>query len=550
MGYLAGGESYYSHSHDFRNGSTANETPFCMGDTVKNNYSSTLFATEASRIVHAHNPTTPLFMYLAFQSVHNPYDDPINSGVPGTDVNETYPEIVDQTRRIYAGMVTALDAGVAQVEQAFKDAGIWDDTVTVFTTDNGGIEVGNNYPLRGMKVLLWEGGIRGVSWVRGSTAFPVVAGGHTSQLMHSTDWLPTLCGIAGASTNSTLPLDGHNQWSILSTTTAVTARTTIFHNVPVGAAPVLLPGNAGSGKGPAFTTSACLSYVDNRTGPCGGFGLTGGAMRKGNWKLLTTFPGAHPWQDSAPSGVEQYPPGGRYPNNSKVFVPATNDTLPVMHQINSTLGVFLFDLSVDPTETINKAATEPAVLTDMLKVYSQYAATAVMPLTFRYGFKDPNALNSLPRPNEASCQGQFGGSSYCAYGHEFDCMVKGRGLAGQGVGGDSNAATGVECHAACQKHVGCNWWSRLQPAGCRFFTHFNNSQASSSSSSSRDSYSHAAVTPPPPSAFVECASPEDCEYGPSRCDYGKPANDPFPGPVLPPPHPQCTSNSTSCFTAG
>lgn len=102
-------------------------------------------------------------------------------------------------------------------------------------------------------------------------------------------------------------------------------------------------------------------------------------MRKGKWKLLTTFPGAHPWQDSAPPGIEQYPPGGRYPNNnSAVFVPETNDTVPTMHQINSTLGVFLFDIEADPTETFNKAASEPAVLQDMLATYSQYAASAVV----------------------------------------------------------------------------------------------------------------------------------------------------------------------------
>ena len=85
-----------------------------------------------------------------------------------------------------------------------------------------------------MKVLLWEGGIRGVSWVRGSTHYPVPTGGHTSQLMHSTDWLPTICGLAGASTSGTLPLDGYDQWDVISKGTA-TRRTTIFHNVPTGA---------------------------------------------------------------------------------------------------------------------------------------------------------------------------------------------------------------------------------------------------------------------------------------------------------------------------
>ena len=47
--------------------------------------------------------------------------------------NNSFPEIVDPTRRIYAGMVKALDAGVAEVETAYKAAGMWDDTITIFS---------------------------------------------------------------------------------------------------------------------------------------------------------------------------------------------------------------------------------------------------------------------------------------------------------------------------------------------------------------------------------------------------------------------------------
>ena len=62
MGYLAGGEGYYNHRNDFRNGSATGETPFCMGEAVANNYSSTLFAGEVSRIVRAHDSDIPMFM--------------------------------------------------------------------------------------------------------------------------------------------------------------------------------------------------------------------------------------------------------------------------------------------------------------------------------------------------------------------------------------------------------------------------------------------------------------------------------------------------------
>jgi hypothetical protein len=188
-------------------------------------------------------------------------------------------------------------------------------------------------------------------------------------LMHSTDFLPTICGLAGVSTEGkTQPLDGYDQWNVISTG-ASNQRTTIFHNVPVGAAPVLI-GNGSQGYG----TSSCLSYVDSRTGVCHPFGVTGGAIRKNEWKLLTTFPGAHPWEDSAPVGIEQYAPGGVYPNGTRVFTPVTNNTLPEMHQINDTLGVFLFNLTADWTETVRTSVTDSHVLISLGCLYSSFAA--------------------------------------------------------------------------------------------------------------------------------------------------------------------------------
>ncbi len=201
-------------------------------------YSTTLLGNDEVALIEKHDPTVPLFLYLAFNAPHTPYQAP-------QEYLDRYKDIADPSRRAYAASITAMDAQVGRVVAALDKRRMRDDTLIVFQSDNGGTrnamftgEVDmskstipcDNGPYREGKGTLYEGGTRVVGFVN----WPghIKAGGTVDEVIHTVDMYPTLIALAGGSTAKAKPLDGLDVWPTLSEGRP-SPRTEVVYNLEV-----------------------------------------------------------------------------------------------------------------------------------------------------------------------------------------------------------------------------------------------------------------------------------------------------------------------------
>ncbi|XP_065306096.2 arylsulfatase J-like [Dermacentor albipictus] len=187
--------------------------------TENGTYATTLFTTRAKSIIANRDKSKPLFLYLAHQATHGGVGpEPIEA--PRENVAK-FPYIDEDDRKVYAGMTDALDQSVGIILEALEEASMLRDIIIVFSSDNGGAPTGPisnrgmNWPLRGAKGTLWEGGIRAAAFLW--TAELLQRRRVSYQLMHITDWLPTLYSAAGGDVERLTPLDGFDMWRALTT---------------------------------------------------------------------------------------------------------------------------------------------------------------------------------------------------------------------------------------------------------------------------------------------------------------------------------------------
>ncbi len=202
-GLWFGAIDYFTHMRDGTRDWHRDDEP-CKDE----GYSTHLIAKEACRLIREKGPNKPLFLYLPFNAVHAPHQVPAEYTKPFDKLNGV--------RKTYAGMVAAMDEAVGQVLAALDEKGIRDNTLIIFSSDNGGPSPGkvtDNTPLRAGKGTIYEGGVRVCACVNWAGHIP--AGKTVNEPLHSVDWFPTLVKLVGGNVDSKLPLDGLDIWPAL-----------------------------------------------------------------------------------------------------------------------------------------------------------------------------------------------------------------------------------------------------------------------------------------------------------------------------------------------
>jgi len=213
FGFYSGAADYISHKGDGgKHDLYENDAP-----VHPEGYLTDLFSQKAIAFIkRKHNK--PFFLTITYNAPHwpwqgpsdKPYEDSVNFRKGGSPA-------------IYAAMMKSLDDGVGNIMKTLDDEQLSNQTIVIFTNDNGGERFSSNGGLNNSKGSLWEGGIRVPAFVRWPGK--INAGNITQQVAVTMDWTVTILSAAGAKAHKKFPLDGIDLMPILTAEKKITDRT-------------------------------------------------------------------------------------------------------------------------------------------------------------------------------------------------------------------------------------------------------------------------------------------------------------------------------------
>ncbi|NHF58531.1 sulfatase-like hydrolase/transferase [Flavobacteriaceae bacterium TP-CH-4] len=163
----------------------------------------------------------PFFLNLWFDVPHTPYEP-----APEPHYSKYKRLGVQGDQLKFRSMVSHLDANIGRLIRHLKGKGIFENTLILFTSDNGPAYEGSPGPFRGGKTDLHEGGIRVPMFAVWKNKIP--QNSHSFNTIHMADLLPTVCDAVNIKIEDSLNLDGKSQWNVFTDNEGYTLREPLF----------------------------------------------------------------------------------------------------------------------------------------------------------------------------------------------------------------------------------------------------------------------------------------------------------------------------------
>ncbi|MBP6493387.1 MAG: sulfatase-like hydrolase/transferase [Rhodoferax sp.] len=212
FGIMAGGVDYFTHcsgkgDHDLYIGEESHREIGYLTDVLSNRA-----VDYVQRMAPQAKAGKPFFLSLHYTAPHWPWETRDDAHIAAEVANNLF-HLDGGNVESYRRMIHHMDEGIGQLVASLREQGLLDNTLIVFTSDNGGERYSDNWPLVGGKMDLTEGGIR-VPWIAHWPAV-IAAGTQTRQHCMTMDWSATLLALGGGQPHPDFPIDGVSLASVL-----------------------------------------------------------------------------------------------------------------------------------------------------------------------------------------------------------------------------------------------------------------------------------------------------------------------------------------------
>jgi len=209
-GFHGGAIDYFTHK------GTDHQDDLWSDDELSHDvgYSTELFGQHAVASVNAYaRARQPFLISLHFNAPHWPWETIEDQAESDRLRTKALNDYDGGTQRTYRRMIQAMDLQIGRVLEALDANGLTDNTIVIFTSDNGGERFADTWPFTGRKTELLEGGLR----IPAVLSWParIGKGRTTDQVAISMDWMPTLLAAAGLAPDPAFPPDGIDLMPVL-----------------------------------------------------------------------------------------------------------------------------------------------------------------------------------------------------------------------------------------------------------------------------------------------------------------------------------------------